>query len=103
MTSTDQDLKIGSIVYVPFWIVMECLDTTPPDPFIKCTIISFGQKSFQSPNGLVHELTCSLNLGKNCLNAYDIPICYILRKEELKEWTNKIINWFSEFTDRIVG
>ena len=95
MTSTN--ITPGIIVYVPFWIVQEYLDTSPPDPFVKGTVITIGRKILQSPSGPVDGMICDLDLGKDGLVAYSIPLDYVICKEELQTWAERIAKWFSDF------
>lgn len=94
---TLNDITIGTIVYVPFWIVLEYLDISPPDPFIKCTVMSVGRKTLHSPSGPVDGVVCDLNLGKDGLVAYSIPLDYVIQRKDLDEWAVRISKWFSDF------
>jgi len=91
------DITPGTTVYVPFWIVLEYLDVSPPEPFIKSTVITIGRKILQSPTGPIDGIVCDLGLGKDGLVAYSIPLDYVIRKEELQSWAERIAKWFADF------
>lgn len=95
------DIIPGIIVYIPFWIVQEYLDISPPDPFIKGTVITVGRKVLQSPDGPVDGLVCDLDLGKGGLVAYSIPVGYVITEDQLGEWAERIAKWFSDFPQKI--
>jgi hypothetical protein len=90
MTSS---LKIGDKVYVPFWVVLEYFDVTPPDPFIECVVLNLEKATKISPNGSVSYDTCDLELGKSGLIAPEIPSEYVIVPDQLDYWANKIADW----------
>lgn len=94
---TSDNIVSGSVIYVPFWILLEYLDISPPDPFIKCTVITIGRKTLHSPNGPVDGIVCDLDLGKDGLIAYSIPLDYVIQRKDLGEWAERISKWFSSF------
>ena len=90
-------LKPDDIVFIPFWIVMDFYDSSPPEPFIKAKIKSLYTKTMQSPNGVVQTQVCDLNMGKDHLVAYSIPTDYLIAPESLVEWADKISAWFKNY------
>lgn len=96
-TISRHDYKIGEIVYIPFWVVLDSLDITPPDPFIKSTIKSIAETKATSPDGEVSYYACQLELGKPGLIAEGIPTTYLIKSDKLNEWCQKLANWFSSY------
>lgn len=101
-TSIDQQLfdtiSIGDEFYVPFWIVLPFLDTAPPDPFIKMAIIEKKWNRAVSPDGPIDVLCCDLKGQKQHIIANDIPVSYLIKLSDIEEWTNKIADWFRNFS-----
>lgn len=77
-------------VYLPFWIVLEFLDQTPPDAFIPC----FVRDSVTHDGITFHEL--ALYRPDSDLIAYNIPAEYVIQPEDLAHWGQKIAAWFIE-------
>lgn len=77
-------------VYLPFWIVLEFLDQTPPDAFIPC----FVRNSVTHDGTTFHEL--ALYKPHSELVAYNIPAEYVIQPEDLMAWGLKIASWFTE-------
>lgn len=104
MTSRDLEIeehKEGATVFVPFWILLEYLDITPPDPFLRCVILNIYRRSYSSNNGNVTSLACDLDLGKDGLIAYAIPVDYLIKPSELVTWAERISNWFLEYSTNL--
>lgn len=95
MSSTN--LIKDDIVYIPFWIVLEYLDAAPPEPFIECKIIRIEEKSLNSPDGSLIFKLCDLELCKPNLIAPDVPYEFLITKDQLGLWANKIANWFLDY------
>jgi hypothetical protein len=93
MTSVD----VGDTVYVPFWVVLDCLDTSPPSPFLKCKVLTTGERVLNSPTGTVIGRVCDIELGKEGLVANAIPQEYLILPNELNDWATKIAKWFSDY------
>ncbi len=93
-------IKVGDTVFIPFWIVLEFLDAAPPDPFVKCQVINIGPRRANSPNGTIEYVACDLELGKKDLIANAIPADYLIEPSNLKEWAERIANWFKSYPDR---
>ena len=97
-TISTKDLVVGSKFYVPFWILLEFLDTAPPNPFIEVEILSVDIKYATDPNGPVEVYCCDLICDrKRQLIAHSIPADYLIAPDDLREWANKIANWFRDF------
>jgi hypothetical protein len=94
--------EVGNEVFIPFWIVLESLDVAPPDPFIRCTILSLGPRLVQSPTGPIEYMACDLELGKPNLVAQGIPVQYLIVRSELQLWANRIGDWFKSYPAGIV-
>ena len=95
---TSTKLVIGAKFYVPFWVLLEFLDATPPNPFIEVVIISIDTKYGTNPDGPVRVLCCDLMCnGKRQLVANNIPAEYLIAPDNLREWADKIADWFSDF------
>ena len=86
--------------FVPFWILLEYLDQTPTDPFIKVSIANKKTSNFSSPEGLKEIICCDL-LVNTCdsidIIAYNVPYDYLIHKEELPDWAEKISQWFLNY------
>lgn len=90
--------SIGAKYYVPFWILLEFLDTSLPDPFIQVEVLAIDTKYANSPKGPTEVLCCDLMCnGKKQLVAHNIPAQYLIAPEELPMWANQIGEWFSTF------
>lgn len=76
---------------------MDYYDNSPPDPFIKSTIVSIYNKNMRAQDGAVPVCVCDLQLGKSDLIAYAIPLDYIIRSADLNEWAIKIGDWFKNY------
>ena len=93
---------VGTKYFVPFWILLEFLDTAPPDPFIEVEILSIDHRFANSPVGPIGVRCCSLIIdNKQHLIANNIPVQYLIAKDDLKEWADKIANWFSSFRKEV--
>lgn len=98
-SASRHDFKPNDEVYIPFWVVLQFLDVTPPDPFIKCRILTLGTSTFQSPAGEIEYAACDLELGKPGLIADGIPIEYLIQPDHLKHWAHEIAEWFRKYPD----
>lgn len=87
-------INAGDDVYVPFWVLLDYYDNTPPDPFIKCNVINIYSKSMTGPTGDTNIMCVDLNLGKPDLFANAVPVDYAITELELPEWRQKIADWF---------
>lgn len=97
MNSTTS-IEVGTKHFVPFWVLLEYLDVTPPNPFIEVEVVSLDSKYGTSPEGPVEILCCDLMCdGKRQLVAHNIPAEYLIAPENLKEWANKIADWFRDY------
>jgi hypothetical protein len=93
--------EIGSTYYVPFWVLLEFLDVSPPDPFVKVEVLTTETKVAGSPKGPVEVLCCDLRCdSKKQLIAHNIPAQYLIAPENLREWANRIADWFRDFGER---
>jgi|CXWL01.1.fsa_nt_gi hypothetical protein len=91
---------VGMSVYVPFWVIQEYLDISPPDAFVKCEILKLYRRVADSPTGHVAYDACDLKI-KQDLTAFAIPQDYIIILDNLVEWANKIADWFKTYPSRI--
>ena len=83
----------GDEVWVPFWVLLEFLDNSPPDPFVKCKIVDIKQSKMFN-NEVV--TTCDLEIKKDLI-ANTIPLSYLIDTENLNHWAAKIGQWFINF------
>lgn len=97
---TSSDLQLDSIVYVPFWIIIDFLDTAPPDSFIQCVVVKLYTNTVESPEGPISFAACDLRI-KQDLVAFGIPIDYVININDLPDWAAKIAEWFSSYPTRI--
>lgn len=87
-------------VYIPFWIIQDCLDISPPDAFVKCEVLKLYQRVADSPKGHVAYEVCDLKI-KQDLIAFAIPQDYIITSDNLVEWADKIASWFQTYPSRL--
>lgn len=95
----DEEIDVGDKFYIPFWIILQFSDATPPEPFIKVKVISKRWNNGVSPDGPVQVLCCDLECPKHIV-ATDIPISYLIKPKNLKQWADEIANWFRDFPER---
>lgn len=96
-TSTNQaSIRQGDSVYVPFWCVLDVLDVTPPDPFLKATVLTVTARRLHSPDGPVDGAVCDLEL-KPGLIATAVPIAYVIQPDQLGLWATRISDWFLSY------
>jgi hypothetical protein len=97
-STTSDDIEIGTAYYVPFWILLEFLDNSPPDPFVEVKVLAVDTKYGTGPDGPVEIQVCDLMCdGKRQLVAHGIPAEYLIAPDNLHEWANKIADWFRDF------
>lgn len=97
-TSTEPvQFAVDQQVFVPFWSLLEFLDTTPPDPFLKCRITALFTRTLQSPDGPVVIPSCNLEI-KPGLMADGFPLEYLVGEGDLESWKRKIADWFLSYT-----
>lgn len=89
-------LKVGDRAYVPFWVVLEFLDVTPPDPFVSGKIVGLGLRHLNSPSGPIQLTACDFEI-KPGLVAPGLPADYLIGPAELKDWAHKIATWFMSY------
>lgn len=96
--SSTISIEVGTKYYIPFWVLLEYLDAAPPNPFIEVEVISLDTKYGSNPDGPVEVPCCDLRCdGKRQLIAHGIPTEYLIEQTDLKEWANKIADWFRSF------
>ncbi len=93
-------LKPGDLAYVPFWVVLEFLDSTPSDPFVAGKILSLNLRHTKSPDGPTKFLACDFEI-KPDLVAPGLPVDYLITLDSLREWADKIADWFKTYPDRV--
>lgn len=86
----------GDDAYVPFWVLLEFLDTTPPDPFVKGKVVGLGLRRMTSPQGQVQFLACDFEI-KPDLVAPGIPAEYLIAPADLQTWADQIGDWFKSY------
>ena len=97
-STTSNEPTIGSKYFVPFWVLPEFLDASPPDPFVEVEVLAVDHRFAQSPEGPVQIAVCDLMCdGKRQLVANAIPAEYLIPPDELREWANKIADWFMNY------
>ena len=88
-----QEFVNGDEVWVPFWVLLEFLDNSPPDPFVKCKIVDIQRSKTFGDEAIA---TCDLEIKKD-LMANTIPLSYLIDAENLNHWADKIGQWFINF------
>jgi hypothetical protein len=91
----EQKLK----VFVPWWVVLEFLDSAKYDPFIECRILKQYSTQLTEPNGEMVEVY-DLEI-KEGLIIPAMPITYTIQRQDLKEWSRKIADWILEFPEAL--
>jgi len=91
----------GTEVFVPFWVVLDCLDATPPEPFVRCTVLNSGRRRLASPSGPVTLDVCDLEL-KPGLVAAGIPAEYLVQRTDLDKWAKCIAAWFAAYPGKVL-
>jgi hypothetical protein len=100
-STTSTKAEIGAEYYVPFWILLEFLDTAPPDPFIRVEVLATETRFGTGPDGPIEVLCCDLMCnGKKQLVAHKIPAQYLITPDSLPEWAERIANWFNDFGEQ---
>lgn len=95
---TSPKLSVGNEYYIPFWVILEYLDTAPPDPFIKVKVLSINTMSAISNSASIQVECCDLICNnKQQLIAYNIPSEYLINQDDLDEWAQKISDWFLNY------
>ena len=93
--------KVSDYVWLPFWILIEYLDTVDQSPFIKCKIVDKKASNLIGPDGnSINTIVCDLQI-KEGLIAHSIPEDYLIPESELKEWSEKIGKWFIDFPNSL--
>jgi hypothetical protein len=92
-------VSIGSTYYLPFWILLEFLDSTPPDPFVSVRIINMYQMSSIN-NGQKVVVECCDLMIKNDLIANNIPTEFLIHEDDLQSWAKRISNWFLDYKNK---
>lgn len=89
-------------VFVPFWVVLEYLDSAQYPPFIECTVLKeYEAKSeIQALQGEESIIKMSLLEIKEHLTA-EIPTTYTIEENELENWANKLADWIKDFPKEI--
>lgn len=95
-TTSPKIFTPGQLAYVPFWVLLEFLDATPPDPFVCGTILSINLRRVNSPTGQQQFMACDFEI-KPDLVAPGIPIDYLIAQEDLNAWAEKIADWFKNY------
>ena len=93
MNDSKQEFADGDEVWVPFWVLLEFLDNSPPDPFVKCKIVDIQQSKMFGGEVVT---TCDLEIKKDLI-ANTIPLSYLIDAENLNHWATKIGQWFINF------
>jgi len=87
--------------YVPFWILLDYLDSSPQQPFIEVSIVNKKEQNSITPDGIKKVECCDLLIKKynDSVNimAYNVPLDYLIKEDELKEWSEKIAKWFIDY------
>ncbi len=91
--------NVNDEVFVPFWVILELLDVSRTEPFIKCKILNISTCILNSNEGPVEVTKCDLEL-KLHLIATGLPIEYLIVADELPEWAAKIADWFLAYATK---
>lgn len=100
------EFVVGSTYYMPFWILMNYLDSEPPDPFVKVKLLRLTNTEVATPDAesvkFDYAETCTVEV-LNGIEADTIPRSYLLHKDELSMWAKKLADWFVGFADREIN
>jgi len=98
MNSTISKITIGDEFFVPFWVLLQFLDTTPPDPFIRVKILKTSIHTGIGQDGPIEFQCCDISCnGKIQLTADGIPAEYLIALDDIDTWKVKIADWFKDF------
>jgi len=97
---------VGDSFYIPFWVLLEYLDTTPSDPFISAKILNIKTLNATTSDGhkLVQccDIECLSHQGqKMSFTVCNVPVEYLIRPDSLRDWADKISKWFIGYVDNI--
>jgi len=87
-------------VYVPFWVVLNYLDSAKYDPFIKCAILKSYRVPIMTDDGEQMIAVVDLEIKPNLI-AEAVPDRYLIQDDELQDWANKIGNWIKNFPNTL--
>jgi hypothetical protein len=87
-------ISVGDAVFVPFWVLLEYYDATPPYPFIRCIVLNAYSRTMTGSDGNATVDYVDLSLGKPGLTANAVPAEVLISEGELPEWRQKISDWF---------
>ncbi len=86
-------------VFVPWWILLEFLDSAKYDPFIECCILKQYSTQLIEPHGELVEVY-DLRI-KDGLIAQAIPTTYTIQRQDLKKWAKDIADWILKFPEEL--
>jgi hypothetical protein len=93
----------NDLYYLPFWVLLEYIGDTPPDPFVKVFLIEKYQRIAQSPDGPVEYEACTLAIHESDskLLANNIPVEYLISDNDIVVWGDKLGKWFIDGARKI--
>jgi hypothetical protein len=99
------NLSDAAEYYVPFWVLLEYLDNSPNDPFVRVSILATRMLNSTNQSGFEQVKCCDIEClsgpdQRNSFVAYNIPFEYLIKPEELSKWSNNISKWFLEFAEK---
>ena len=60
--------KVSDYVWLPFWILIEYLDTVDQSPFIKCKIVDKKASNLIGPDGNpINTVVCDLQIKEGLI------------------------------------
>ncbi len=86
---------INGIYYLPFWVIQQYMDTTPPDPFMACKLVRLTDTETLADSGVAFIPTCEIEVKTGLI--IDVPRNYLIRKDQLNEWAARFAQWFVDF------
>ena len=86
------DYAIGENYFIPFWCLLNYLDTTPPDPFIKCKLLDLSTADIMVDDIMTKIDTCTIQIFTGDIPNF--PANHLIKPTDLREWADRIAEWF---------
>lgn len=91
--------QIGQEAFVPFWIIIDHVDVSITDSFVKVKVLSESLRHMNSPTGTIQLPACDIEIRPG-LVANSIPSDYLISLDQLPMWAEKIAEWFKSYPNR---
>jgi hypothetical protein len=92
--------EVGQEVHIPFWLVLDLLDSFQGHAFVRGKITSLYTIDAAGPAGPIVLEVADIDLGNDLL-AKTVHRENILQTSELEEWTKNIAAWFMAYPESL--